>query len=85
MNTIDNPQRVAAKIAGASGLLAVVIVVFGNYALLSVAKPASRPGQCCGDRSQYRGAPNASSSRAHLLSHVHRKRHYSTRSALCNS
>ncbi len=35
MNTIDNPQRVAAKIAGASGLLAVVIVVFGNYALLS--------------------------------------------------
>jgi Domain of unknown function (DUF4386) len=35
MNTIDNPQRVAAKIAGASGLLAVVIVVFRNYALLS--------------------------------------------------
>jgi len=35
MNTIDNPQRVAAKIAGASGLIAVVIVVFGNYALLS--------------------------------------------------
>jgi Domain of unknown function (DUF4386) len=35
MNTIDNPQRVAAKIAAASGLLAVVIVVFGNYALLS--------------------------------------------------
>ena len=60
MNTIDNPQRVAAKIAGASGLLAVVIVVFGNYALLS---PLVVPGQCCGDRSQYRGAPNASSSR----------------------
>ena len=41
MNTIDNPQRVAAKIAGASGLLAVVIVVFGNYALLS---PVVVPG-----------------------------------------
>jgi hypothetical protein len=35
MNTIDNSQRVAAKIAGASGLLAVLIVAFGNYALLS--------------------------------------------------
>jgi hypothetical protein len=34
MNTIDNSQRVAAKIAGVTGLLAVVIVVFGNYALL---------------------------------------------------
>ena len=34
MNTVENSQRTAAKIAGASGLLAVVIVVFGNYALL---------------------------------------------------
>ena len=34
MNKIDNSQRVAAKVAGVSGLLAVVIVVFGNYALL---------------------------------------------------
>jgi Domain of unknown function (DUF4386) len=34
MNTIENSQRTAARIAGASGLLAVVIVVFGNYALL---------------------------------------------------
>jgi hypothetical protein len=34
MNRIDNSQRIAAKIAGVSGLLAVVIVVFGNYALL---------------------------------------------------
>jgi hypothetical protein len=34
MNTIENSQRTAAKIAGVSGLLAVVIVVFGNYALL---------------------------------------------------
>ena len=34
MNRIDNSQRVAAKVAGVSGLLAVVIVVFGNYALL---------------------------------------------------
>jgi hypothetical protein len=31
---IDNSQRVAAKIAGVSGLLAVVVVVVGNYALL---------------------------------------------------
>jgi uncharacterized protein DUF4386 len=35
MNKIDNSQRIAAKVAGISGLLAVVIVVFGNYALLS--------------------------------------------------
>src|SRR5262245_57304070 len=35
MNTIDNSQRTAAKIAGVTGLLAVVIVVFGNYVLLS--------------------------------------------------
>jgi hypothetical protein len=34
MNRIDNSQRTAAKIAGVSDLLAVVIVVFGNYALL---------------------------------------------------
>lgn len=31
---IDNSQRTAAKVAGVSGLLAVVIVIFGNYALL---------------------------------------------------
>jgi Domain of unknown function (DUF4386) len=35
MDTIDNSQRVAAKIAGVSGLLAFPIVVAGNYALLS--------------------------------------------------
>ncbi len=35
MNRVDNSQRVAAKVAGVSGLLAVVIVVFGNYALLN--------------------------------------------------
>jgi hypothetical protein len=35
MNKIDNSQRIGAKVAGISGLLAVVIVVFGNYALLS--------------------------------------------------
>ncbi len=35
MNTIGNSQRTAARIAGASGLLAVVTVIFGNYALLS--------------------------------------------------
>ena len=34
MNRIDDSQRVAARIAGISGLLAVVIVVVGNYALL---------------------------------------------------
>src|SRR5712675_313625 len=34
MNRIDDSQRVAAKVAGVSGLLAVVIVIFGNYALL---------------------------------------------------
>jgi hypothetical protein len=35
MDTIENSQRVAAKVAGVSGLFAFVIVVFGNYALLS--------------------------------------------------
>ena len=34
MNSIENSQRTAAKIAGATGLLAVAIVVFGNYVLL---------------------------------------------------
>jgi uncharacterized protein DUF4386 len=34
MNTIDQSQQTAAKIAGVTGLLAVVIVVFGNYVLL---------------------------------------------------
>ena len=35
MTVIDKSQRTAAKIAGVTGLLAVVIVVFGNYVLLS--------------------------------------------------
>jgi len=35
MRTIDNSQRTAAKVAGVSGLFAFVIVVVGNYALLS--------------------------------------------------
>ena len=34
-NPIDQSQRTAAKVAGFSGLFAVAIVVFGNYALLS--------------------------------------------------
>src|SRR6266496_3501398 len=35
MNMIDSSQRTAARIAGVTGLLAVAIVVFGNYVLLS--------------------------------------------------
>src|SRR4029453_5551811 len=35
MNTVENSQRLAAKVAGISGLFAFAIVVFGNYALLS--------------------------------------------------
>ncbi len=35
MNRIDSSQRVAAKVAGVSGLLAFVVVVFGNYVLLN--------------------------------------------------
>src|SRR6266568_8343113 len=31
---IDNAQRTAAKVAGIAGLLAFVVVVFGNYVLL---------------------------------------------------
>jgi Domain of unknown function (DUF4386) len=42
MNKIDNSQRVAAKVAGVSGLLAVVIVIFGNYVLLG---PLVVPGK----------------------------------------
>jgi Domain of unknown function (DUF4386) len=34
MATIDNSQRAAAKVAGVAGLLAFVLVVFGNYVLL---------------------------------------------------
>jgi hypothetical protein len=32
--SIDNSQRTAAKVAGVAGLLAFVLVVFGNYVLL---------------------------------------------------
>ena len=42
MNRIDKSQNVAAKVAGISGLLAVVIVVFGNYVLLG---PLVVPGK----------------------------------------
>lgn len=35
MNMIDDSQRRAARIAGVTGLLAVAIVVFGNYVLFS--------------------------------------------------
>ena len=42
MNRIDKSQNVAAKLAGVSGLLAVMIVVFGNYALL---RPLVIPGK----------------------------------------
>jgi len=31
---IDNSQRTAAKVAGVAGLLAFILVVFGNYVLL---------------------------------------------------
>jgi hypothetical protein len=31
---IDNSQRTAAKVAGVAGLLAFVLVVFGNFVLL---------------------------------------------------
>src|SRR6266513_2191349 len=34
MDNIDNSQRTAAKVAGIAGLLAFVLVVFGNYILL---------------------------------------------------
>jgi len=53
MNRIDNSQRVAAKLAGVSGLLAVVIVVFGNYALLG---PLIVPG-------------NAAETARHIVAH----------------
>src|SRR4029453_13014495 len=33
-SAIDNSQRTAAKVAGVAGLLAFVLVVFGNYVLL---------------------------------------------------
>jgi hypothetical protein len=42
MNKTDKSQRIGAKVAGVSGLVAVVIVVFGNYALLS---PLVVPGK----------------------------------------
>src|SRR5437879_6937392 len=32
---IDNSQRTAAKVAGIAGLLAFILVVFGNYVLLN--------------------------------------------------
>jgi hypothetical protein len=41
MTSIDSSQRTAAKVAGSSGLFAMAIVVFANYALL---KPLIVPG-----------------------------------------
>ena len=35
INTIDNSQRTAAKVAGISSLIAMAIVVFANYGLLN--------------------------------------------------
>jgi hypothetical protein len=35
VNNIDNTRRIAARVAGISGLLSFAIVVFGNYVLLS--------------------------------------------------
>ena len=35
MNMVDSSQRTAAKVAGIAGLLAVFLVVFGNYVLLN--------------------------------------------------
>src|SRR5215475_10777211 len=35
MNTIDKSQRVAARVAGVTGLLAFVVVIVGNYVLLN--------------------------------------------------
>src|SRR5215467_13073965 len=35
MKIVDSSQRTAAKVAGVTGLVAVAIVVFGNYVLLS--------------------------------------------------
>ena len=35
MSTIDNSQRVAARVVGVAGLVALVMVVFGNYVLLN--------------------------------------------------
>jgi Domain of unknown function (DUF4386) len=34
MDNVDNSQRTAAKVAGIAGVLAFVLVVFGNYVLL---------------------------------------------------
>lgn len=42
MNQIDQSQRVAAKVAGITGLLAVLIVIIGNYAFLG---PLVVPGK----------------------------------------
>jgi hypothetical protein len=35
MHSIDNSQRMAAKVAGIAGVLAFLLVVFGNYVLLN--------------------------------------------------
>src|ERR1700720_1842015 len=35
MTSIDNSQHTAAKVAGFTGLFAVAVVVFANYALLN--------------------------------------------------
>ncbi len=72
MKKIDNSQRVAAKVAGISGLLAVVIVIFGNYALLG---PLVVPGKA---------AETAQNFVAHSTSYLRPKRCRPTCGALCD-
>ncbi len=79
---IDNSQRTAAKVAGVSGLLAVAIVVFGNYVLLS---PLLVPGNAAetarnivAHETQFRVA-------ADLFSYLQPERYRSTCGALCDS
>jgi hypothetical protein len=45
INTIDNSQRTAAKVAGVSSLVAMAIVVFANYGLLNTLLVPGNPAE----------------------------------------
>ena len=70
MNMIDNSQRTLAKIAGVTGLLAVAIVVFGNYVLLS---PLIVPRDAAETARNIMAHQTQARNGAHLLTAVQRK------------
>ncbi len=78
---IDNSQRTAAKVAGVSGLLAVLIVIFGNYALLG---PLVVPGKAAETAQNFVAHQTQVRVALSRFSYLRRNRYRSTCGALCD-